>query len=361
MKTETAVYIGADPFTFNDMELVKRVIRSFGYATILLDRKNRDAKYERYMLNYADRADIIRHDLNKAGLKEYRICPIDETVQKAVTELGITTVVLNLDYQKTTGFNMMNVMQRICPKLNIMCMSAWNFIERKFMRTLLDSDSSMTLYKEYCSDYAFYKFKLKNTRKLAVTGNFGCGQDILCEAFAENGNTVVDLDKNIIDIVNEPSVISKFKQEFIQNYVPVSGVFTKDGIDKSKMLGVCNENQKLRSALEDIVFETLQTRLGKTIVQSFNDTLIVNSSFLFEFELNTLFDDIICAYAPEITQRDRLVASGKSDDYVTELLKFQTQIREKAEKSDYVFYGDRSESEMRRNALELVRNFSSKN
>ena len=61
-----ALYIGADPFTFNDLDIVKKSIETFGFVNIFLDRKNRDAEYKQYLLNYSDRTDIIRHDLRYA-------------------------------------------------------------------------------------------------------------------------------------------------------------------------------------------------------------------------------------------------------------------------------------------------------
>ena len=60
-----ALYIGADPFTFNDLDIVKKSIDLCGFINIFLDRKNRDAEYKQYLLNYADRSDILKLAITK--------------------------------------------------------------------------------------------------------------------------------------------------------------------------------------------------------------------------------------------------------------------------------------------------------
>lgn len=57
-----ALYIGADPFTFNDMDIVRKCLDMFGFINIFLDRKNRDPEYRQYFLNYMDRADIRQYE-----------------------------------------------------------------------------------------------------------------------------------------------------------------------------------------------------------------------------------------------------------------------------------------------------------
>ena len=105
-----ALYIGADPFTFNDLDLVKKTIDLCGFINIFIDRKNRDAENKQYLLNYADRSDIIKHDLKQNEITEYRIIPIDETFEKAMAENNIHTLFLNFDYQSNIDFRMMKVM-----------------------------------------------------------------------------------------------------------------------------------------------------------------------------------------------------------------------------------------------------------
>lgn len=107
----TALYIGADPFTFNDLDIVNKAIDTFGFINIFLDRKNRDAADKSYFLNFTDRADIIRHDLKQAKVCNYKIIPIDETFEKAMAENDIHTLLLNFDYQANINFRMMKVMQ----------------------------------------------------------------------------------------------------------------------------------------------------------------------------------------------------------------------------------------------------------
>lgn len=193
----TALYIGADPCTFNDVELVRKAVRTFGFVRIFLDRKNRDAENKQYLLSYQDRSDILRRDLKAAGVDGYEISPVDETFEKAVKDNGVGTLVLNFDYQQNTGFRMFKILQQVSPDLDILLMRAWNYIEPKFIKTLLDSDSSLSVYRKFCSDYAFAKLKIKTMKKVAVTGLIGTDYSEVKRALEDRGYTVFDVDKAI--------------------------------------------------------------------------------------------------------------------------------------------------------------------
>lgn len=356
MNKDAALYIGADPLTFNDIALIKKTISVFGYVTILLDRKNRDAEFKEYFLNYSDRLDIIRHDMKELKIHDYQVVPIDETVQKTLNDNHIGTIVLNLDYQKSIRFRMMTILQEVCPNINIMLMSAADFIERHFMKTIMDSDSTVTMYKKYCSDYAFFKFKLKTMKKIALTGNLGCNQDVLVQAFRDRNFDVIDMDKDLTDVLNQPTIIKQISQELLRySRAYYEQVFTDPReVDKSILLHLCNNDDRLQNTLSDLIFEHLQNIVAKKAIKTFANCLIFNFSLLHELELESLFDTIICVHAPEAFQKKNLIDRGFSLPYISELAKFQLPIDEKLDKADFVFYGDKPLDELRNNAIAFI-------
>ena len=109
-----ALYIGADPLSFNDISLIKKSIKMFGFVNIILDRKNRDAEYDKYYLNYINRSDIIHHDLKQLGITQYKIIPVDETVQQIIVQNNFSVFILNLDYQKITNFRIAQNIRQFC-------------------------------------------------------------------------------------------------------------------------------------------------------------------------------------------------------------------------------------------------------
>lgn len=357
MSKDVALYIGADPLTFNDISIIQKTIKTFGFVTVILDRKNRDAEYKEYFLNYADRLDIMKHDLRDLKVRDYRILPIDETVQKTLADNKIDTLVLNLDYQRATDFRMMTILQEVCPELTILPMHAPNYIERHFMKTIMDSDSTVRMYKKYCTDYSFFKFKLKTMKKVAITGNLGCNQELVMQAFKDRDFQTIDMDRDVSDLIMRADVADDFKAE-LRNHSPsyVDDVFPKGqkSFDKAKLIEICNDNKQVRSALEDIIFAYLQDIVAKKAVKTFDDYIIFNFSFLYELELESLFDTILCVHTPEVFQRDALAAKGFSDEYITDLLKFQNPIDDKMERSDFVFYGNKSADELKNNVIAFI-------
>ena len=213
---QTALYIGADPLTNNDLDIICKSIHTFMFVNILLDRANRDAEYSHYMLNYDDRSDIIRHELKERKITEYRIIPVDETVQGVIRKNDISTLVLNFDYQHITNFKMMNIFKVIIPDVNLVLMSGKNFIDQKFMKTLIDSDSSMSVYKNYCSEYAFYKLKIKQTKKVCITSNSRFNTDFAMDIFRSRSYNVIDLDNMRLSSIND--IIKIISKSLLGNY-----------------------------------------------------------------------------------------------------------------------------------------------
>lgn len=359
MKTrEAALYIGADPLTFNDISLIEKCIQSFGFITILLDRKNRDTGYREYYLNYADRMNIIKHDLAERKITQYHIVPIDESVQYALSHNDIQTLVLNLDFQQTISFRMLKILQEVCPDLNILCMSAPNFIERHFIKALTDADSTMQMYKKYCTDYSFFKFKLKNTHKIALSGNLGSKQQVVLDAFHDRGYHIVDIDAKLFDIVCSSEVSKQFIKVLSANGINSSDIVsiskTKVSFDQYKLLKASNENSEVRSAFEDIIFAAIQRIIATEVVGSHEDKIVVNFSFLYESELDTLFDEVICIHSTAESQMKNLIDEGMEIQYAAELCKAQFPIEDKVRKSDYILYSTKQTDELKSDVYEYV-------
>lgn len=68
-----------------------------------------------------------------------------------------------------------------------MLMRGQGYIEPKFIKTLLDADSSLEIYKKFCSDYAFIKLKIKTMKKIGLTGRIGTNFDACLEPFKVRG------------------------------------------------------------------------------------------------------------------------------------------------------------------------------
>ena len=325
-----ALYIGADPFTFNDLEIVKKSIETFGFVNIFLDRKNRDAEYKQYLLNYSDRTDIIRHDLRYAQIENYKIIPVDETFEKAISENNIQTLLLNFDYQANVDFRMMKVMQYINPNLNIMLIRGQGYIEPKFIKTLLDSDSSLQTYKNFCSDYAFTKLKIKTMKKIGLTGLIGSNFEACFEPFKNHGYQIVDIESFIRNINRDKKSLNELNQKMLEKGIHISE------ISKEKVIEACKKSQTANDVFQKYIYAKVNCILGQKLKEMFADKVVVVLAMMCEFGMEGMMDKTIYVKCDKDIITKRLVKNGYSLDYISNLGSIQMDHDETIECCDYV-------------------------
>lgn len=327
-----ALYIGADPFTFNDMDLVVKSIETFGFIHIFLDRKNRDAEYSEYLLNYSDRSEIIRHDLKQKGITGFSITPVDETFELAMKNNMIDTLVLNFDYQQTTEFRMFKILQLVNPELNIFLLRGQSYIEPKFIKTLMDSDSSMGIYRKFCSEYAFKKLKIKTMKKIGLTGSHGSRLDEAAEIFKEHGFSVVDVDDFIRrKIWNERNMGNLRKVLTERGLKP-------DSLDLESVIHRCVADSSVNSVFQRYVSDSINTLLSEEFQKTFNDRVVVKFTNLCEFGLDGLMTKNVVLKTPLDISLSRLKERGLKDSYIKDLKELEMEFDEKEEVCDYTIF-----------------------
>lgn len=329
-----ALHIGADPFTFNDLDIVKKSIDLCGFINIFLDRKNRDAEYKQYLLNYADRSDIIKHDLKAQGIVDYKIIPIDKTFEKAMYENDIHTLFLNFDYQANTDFRMMKVMQYVNPNLNIMLLRGQGYIEKHFIKTLLDSDSSLSIYKKFCSDYAFTKLKIKTMKKIGLTGLIGSNFDACIQPFKDKGYEIIDVEQFIRDLNNDRKNLLEIKANMNEQGIVI------DDISKESIIEACAKSNIVNNSFQKFIYSKVNFMLGQKLKEMFSDKAVIIFGMMCEFGMQGMMDKTICIECDKNTAIKRLIARGYSINYVQDLSKIQMDIEETKECSNFIVKDD---------------------
>ena len=153
-----------------------------------------------------------------------------------MSENNIQTLLLNFDYQANVDFRMMKVMQHVNPNLNIMLIRGQGYIEPKFIKTLLDSDSSLQIYKNFCSDYAFTKLKIKTMKKIGLTGLIGSNFETCFEPFRNNGYQIVDIESFIRNINRDKKSLNELNQKMLEKGIHISE------ISKEKVIEACKKS-----------------------------------------------------------------------------------------------------------------------
>lgn len=328
-----ALYIGADPFTFNDMDIVRKCLDMFGFINIFLDRKNRDPEYQQYFLNYMDRADIIRHGMKDAGISPdvYSIIPIDETVEMAMTQNRIQILVLNFDYQYNTNFRLYKTLQYVNPNLNVVLLRGNGYVCAGFVKTLVDSDSGMFQYKKFCSDYAFKLLKIKTMRKIGITGNIGSRFGRVGDQLRERGFTVFDIDREVKKLDTDRSLQEEFRQELV-----AKGLKPPAKIDCQSLCRMCAVCGKTNSAVQYFIYQKINQLVADKMASIFSDKIAVMFSLMCELGMEQIFDRTIFMENDRETRVARLVKHGLDIGYISDIEKIQMEDEEKRELCDFV-------------------------
>lgn len=358
MKSNTALYIGADPLTFNDQDLIKKCINAFGFIYIILDRKNRDAEFDRYYLSYADRADIIKHDM--AQYKDFfQILPADLTIQKVISDNNITNLVLNLDYQKETGFKMQSAMRNVINGINIFCLEGKNFLGNHFIHTISTSDSSMQLHKTVCSDYAYAKFKVKTTKKIGITGNMGCKMENVLSVFKDHDYNVIDLDEYTFKLYEDQSFIGSLEQKYIE--IGMTGldefIHKRNGkrwIDKCDILRYNLKHLDAQDVFEKFLYAHIRKQIMNNIVTNYSDVIVIKFVLIYEYAMEQMFDKIIVASCDKKCQYQNLTDAGYDVEQIQSLFELQQDVSEKTEYADYVINTNKSDDDVKNSTIVLM-------
>lgn len=170
-------------------------------------------------------------------------------------------------------------------------------------------------------------------KRIALTGNIGCGKSTVGRMFEEMGARVLDADR----------IIHSFYREGHPVMLEVVRIFGKEildgegNINKKKLAQlVFSDREKLRR-LESITHRALYReleRIYKTLEPG--EIVIVEASLFIEKGTHKDYDKTVVVFAPYKVCKDRALRKGFSEEDFKRRWENQMPIEEKVKYADYV-------------------------
>lgn len=170
--------------------------------------------------------------------------------------------------------------------------------------------------------------------KVGITGNFGMGKSTVAELFRKLGAHVINTDKIVGSLLEEPKVIEEIIRLFGNEVL-------EDGkLNKKYIANIVFENPLMRIYLENIihprVFERIDEMIEKIPHRGEPTIVVVEAPIIFERGYQNKFDIIITVFTDEEIAIKRLEEKGIPKEEIMRRLKCQFPIEMKKSKSDYI-------------------------
>lgn len=165
---------------------------------------------------------------------------------------------------------------------------------------------------------------------IGLTGGIATGKSTVSKLLQDHGLPVICADSLIKDIYSWDET----KKFIFENFPKV---ISDGSIDFKQLREVAFESDKNREALETYLYQHLPEAFNKQFT-NFDEvkTLVYDVPLLFEKNLESKFDVIICVHSPKKIQIERLIKrDGISEELAESILKKQLPIDEKRDRSDF--------------------------
>jgi dephospho-CoA kinase len=196
-------------------------------------------------------------------------------------------------------------------------------------------------------------------KKIAITGQMGCGKSTVCQCFERYSSFIVSTDKLVEQLlISDKDCIQKVKS-LLGEEVQVNGL-----IDKKKIASLVFSNRELLLNLEKIlhpiVFKKMESLYQKCLKLNKYQFFVVEVPLLFEVGWEDFFDVTIYVTCNKNLAFTRLKNLGFScDEYEARLSRFIPQ-DQAVKKADFVINNDATKKPLQEK-VELIINNLRKN
>ncbi|MDQ7082340.1 MAG: dephospho-CoA kinase [Aquificota bacterium] len=189
-------------------------------------------------------------------------------------------------------------------------------------------------------------------KKVALTGNIGCGKSTVACIFAELGAFTVDADEVIRSFYRKGHPVYKeVVLEFGREVLDPEG-----NIDRKKLADVVFKDKEKLRRLESTTHRALYEYLDALYKELPEDSVVVVEASLF-IEKGTYknYDKTVVVYAPYEVCRDRAIRKGFTKEDFERRWKNQMDIEKKVRYADFVIDNSGSLENTRRQVEEVFK------
>ena len=170
-------------------------------------------------------------------------------------------------------------------------------------------------------------------KRIALTGNIGCGKSTVASLFEKLGAFTVDADKLIHGFYRkEHPVYKKVVELFGESILDNAG-----NIDRKKLANIVFSDESKLRLLEEITHRELYRELDKIFSSLPKDAVVlVEASLLIEKGTYKNYDKTVVVYAPYEVCLERALKKGFSEEDFKRRWAKQMPIEEKVKFADFV-------------------------
>jgi dephospho-CoA kinase len=194
-------------------------------------------------------------------------------------------------------------------------------------------------------------------KSFGLTGGIGMGKSTAARILQERGIAVVDTDELARQIVQpgQPALAEIF-QTFGADLKDASGHLRREALAR-----IVFSDPAARAKLEAITHPRI-TQLWRQHLQAWRAegraVAVVVIPLLFETQVESEFDAIICLACSAATQRERLAARGWTAEQIEQRLAAQWPIASKMERSNFVVWTEGGEAATAQQLCRIIPNQS---
>ncbi len=188
-------------------------------------------------------------------------------------------------------------------------------------------------------------------KRIALTGNIGCGKSTVARILKELGAYTLDADEIIRGFYSKKSeVYRQVLEEFGKVILDEKG-----NIDRKKLADIVFRDTAKLKKLEAITHRALKRELEKIFRSLPEDTIVfVEASLLIEKGTHRDYDLTVVVYAPYEVCKERALKRGLSEEDFERRWKHQMDIEEKVKFADFVIDNSDGLEKTKSQVLELL-------
>ncbi len=173
-------------------------------------------------------------------------------------------------------------------------------------------------------------------KKIAITGNIGCGKSLVCKIFNHLGINTFHSDEETKKLYFLPEIKKEITNHFGEE------VYFADGSLNKKLLSYhLFQNEEALKFIESLLYPKLNQVFDEWCEKQTSDFILFESAILFEKNFDKQFDKIIFVSAPEEVRLRRAMLRDKCDEEnVRSRMRLQWDEEIKISKSDYIINND---------------------
>lgn len=147
-------------------------------------------------------------------------------------------------------------------------------------------------------------------KKIAITGNIGCGKSWVCELFKQHfGIPVYSSDEAAKRMYFQPHVSKQLIQRFGKE------IYISDSeLDRKRIADLIFHDEKARNDLEGILYPALFIDFGQWMEWQSSPYVLFESALIFEKRLENRFDAVVTVSASEATRLRRAMLRDHCDE-----------------------------------------------